>query len=275
VGLVFRRRHRADRSPGAGVALLAVLACAVAGCGATSKASGGPPGRTYSLMQMNLCLSGYGDCRGKPAYPGAVDEAVERIREARPDAVTLNETCRGDDAEIARRTGYRMRFSRIIYGGRLLPCIRPGGRGLFGDAVLTKAAVEHTDNHDFAGQAGPERRRWICVSTRAGVDVCTAHLDTRSGVEAPANPVQCAELRALLARRARAGPVIFGGDVNRRGSCAPAGAWTRTDRSAHQTPGLQHVYGSAALTAPVEAIIPAENTDHDVLLVRARLSAPR
>jgi len=275
-------RRRADRS--GSLALLAAAACslviALAGCGGAPEASGAGAGQpadtaaTYTLLQMNLCLSGFGGCNGKSTYPAVVDEAVARIREARPDAVTLSETCRGDVERIARRTGYRMRFSRVIYAGAQLPCVRPGGRGLFGDAVLTKAAIERADNHDFTGQAGPERRRWLCVATRGGVDVCTAHLNTLSGVEAAGNEAQCAELRSLLARRAAAGTVIFGGDVNRRRSCAPGGVWTRTDRSARQAPGLQHVYGSRALGSPSAQVIPTTNTDHDALLVRARL-APR
>jgi endonuclease/exonuclease/phosphatase family metal-dependent hydrolase len=153
--------------------------------------------------------------------------------------------------------------------------VRPGGRGLFGDAVLTRAAITRTDNHDFAGQAGPERRRWLCTATVARVDVCTAHLDTRAGVELPGNGLQCAELTALLARRAAAGTVIFGGDVNRRGSCAPRGVWTRSDAAAHQSAGLQHVYGSSALRSPTAEVIPAVHSDHDILVVRARLGGRR
>jgi endonuclease/exonuclease/phosphatase family metal-dependent hydrolase len=226
-------------------------------------------------MQMNLCLSGLSGCNGKAAYPAVVDEAVARIREAHPDAVTVNEACRDDVARIARRTGYHLRFTRVIYLGEPLRCVRPGGRGLFGNAVLTEASVERTDERDFAGQAGIERRRWLCVTTRVDVDVCTAHLNTLSAVELAGNDAQCAELAALLARRATAGTVIFGGDVNRRGSCAPDGAWTRTDRSADQAAGLQHVYGSRALRSPSAEVLEAIHTDHDILLVRARLTAQR
>src|SRR4029453_10894617 len=129
---------------------------------------------TYTLMQMNLCLSGLAGCHGKAAYPGVVDEAVARIRAAGPDAVTLNETCRGDVARTARRTGYHLRFSSVIYRGDRLRCVRPGGRGLFGDAVLTEAAAESSDSEEFDAQAGIERRRWLCVTTPDGVDVCTA-----------------------------------------------------------------------------------------------------
>ena len=106
------------------------------------------------------------------------------------------------------------------------------------------------------------------------MDVCTAHLNTRSTLEAPGNRAQCTELAALLARRAATRTVIFGGDVNRRRSCAPDGVWTRTDRSADQAPGLQHVYGGGALRSPSAEVVPATHSDHDVLLVRAHLTRP-
>jgi endonuclease/exonuclease/phosphatase family metal-dependent hydrolase len=248
-------------------AVACAMALALCGCsGSTSSA--------YTLMQMNLCLSGRAGCYEKAAYPAVVEEAATRIREVRPDAVTLNEVCRRDVARIARRTGYNLRFSRVIYGGQRLRCVRPSGRGLFGNAVLTEAAIQSTDKQDFNAQAGPERRRWLCVTTRVEVDVCTAHLNTRSSIEIAGNDAQCAELAELLARRASARTVIFGGDVNRRRPCAPDGVWTRTDRSADQAPGLQHVYGSGALRSPSANVVPAKHTDHDVLLVRAHLTAP-
>jgi endonuclease/exonuclease/phosphatase family metal-dependent hydrolase len=288
-------RPCADRPGSSVVRLLAAVGCALvlaaSGCSRSSgtsdplerepSASMGKPAAvppagssTYTLMQMNLCLSGLAGCYGKAAYPAVVEEAVAGIREANPDAVTFNEACRGDIARIARRTGYHLRFSRVIYRGERLRCVRPGGRGLFGDAVLTEAAIESTDNQDFEAQAGIERRRWLCVTTRVDVDVCTAHLNTRSTVEVAGNDGQCVELAALLARRAAARTVTFGGDVNRRHSCAPAGVWTRTDRSAEQAPGLQHVYGSDALRSPSAEVVPATHSDHDVLLVRAYLTAP-
>jgi endonuclease/exonuclease/phosphatase family metal-dependent hydrolase len=230
--------------------------------------SAGSAGGTYTLLQMNLCLSGFAGCYGKVAYPAGVQDAVARIRETRPDAVTLNEACRRDVARIARRTGYHLRFSTVTFSGDALPCVRPRGRGDFGDAVLTKAAVESTDSHDFAAQAGTERRRWLCVATRAGVDVCTAHLATRPA----GNDAQCAELAALLERRAAGGTVIFGGDVNRRRPCAPERAWTRSDRSARQALGLQSVAGDGALRSPSAEVLRSAHTDHDALLVRADLT---
>jgi endonuclease/exonuclease/phosphatase family metal-dependent hydrolase len=268
------------RLPGScGVLLLAAAGCALilapSGCSRSTPAAVPPAGSsTYTLMQMNLCLSGLAGCYGKADYPAVVEEAVARIREAHPDAVTFNEACRSDIARIARRTRYRLRFTRVIYRGKRLRCVRPGGRGLFGSGVLTDAAIESTDSQDFKAQAGLERRRWLCVTTRVDVDVCTAHLNTRSPIEVAGNDAQCVELAALLARRASARTVTFGGDVNRRHSCAPAGLWTRTDRSAEQAPGLQHIYGSGALRSPSTEVVPADHSDHDVLLVHAHLRAP-
>ena len=266
--------------------LVALVGCAVvlalSGCGGSSRTSGAlvqkpsaSPGSTYTLMQMNLCLSGLAGCFEKVAYPAVVEEAVARIREAQPDAVTFNEACRSDVTRIARRTGYHARFSRVIYRGERLRCVRPGGRGLFGDAVLTEAAIKSSESQDFEAQAGIERRRLLCVRTRVGVDVCTAHLNTRSPIERAGNDAQCLELAALLTRRGSTRTVIFGGDVNRRDGCAPKGAWTRTDRSADQAPGLQHVYGSGALRSPSAELLPAAHTDHDILIVRAHLAAHR
>jgi endonuclease/exonuclease/phosphatase family metal-dependent hydrolase len=228
------------------------------------------PGPSYSLMQMNLCLSGIAGCYVKVAYPGVLKEAVARIRALRPDAVTFNEACGGDVARIARQTGYHLRFSTVIYFGKPFQCINPGGRGVFGDAVLTKAPIDRSVSSPFKAQADPEQREWLCVATRVGVDVCTAHLATRDHVEVSANEPQCAELMRVLSQRAGARAVIFGGDVNRVPSCAPRGFWTRTDRSSGQDPGIQHVYGSGALNSPSAQVVPATHTDHDILFVRAR-----
>lgn len=256
-------------------ALVCGLVLVLAGCSGTSRAAAASPasGTPYTLMQTNLCLSGIAGCYRKVDYPAGVRDVVNRIREFHPDAVTLSEACSGDAASIARQTGYHVRFSEVIYYGKLLPCVKPGGRGMFGDGVLTKAPIDSSDNQAFGSQAGPEQRRWLCVRTRIGVQVCTAHLASAAAVEAAANKPQCAELSALLARRASAGTVIFGGDVNRHTSCAPHGFWTRTDSSAHQDPGSQQVYGTGGLGSPSVQVEPALHTDHDVLLVSARLTS--
>ncbi len=226
-------------------------------------------------MQMNLCLSGIGGCYSRVDYPAGVQEAIARIRGARPDAVTVNEACRGDIALIARRTGYHTRFSEVIYQGKLLPCIDPGGRGLFGDAVLTKSPILSSKGAAFATQAGPEQRKWLCVRTRRGVEVCTTHLASAEAVEDRANGPQCAELRAVLAEQATRRAVIFGGDVNRLSPCAPRGFWVESDSSAEQAPGIQQVYGTRAFRSPSVTVLPATHTDHDFLLVRTTPTAQR
>jgi endonuclease/exonuclease/phosphatase family metal-dependent hydrolase len=258
--------------------LCAAAACAlvlcVTGCGGsagTAAAALRRAGPGYTLMQMNLCLSGLAGCYAKVHYPDGIHAAVAEIRRARPDAVTFNEACGDDAARIARQTGYHLRFSSIIYHGKRLPCIKPGGRGLFGDAVLTRAAISGSRTEPFPAQVGPEQRKWLCATTGIGVEVCTAHLASHDPVEAAANAPQCAQLRALLARQTGARAVIFGGDVNRLSSCAPRGFWTRTDASGHQDPGIQQVYGSSALRSPAARVTPAAHTDHDVLLVHADL----
>jgi hypothetical protein len=260
----------------AGAVLISSAGCALvlalAGCSRSSEAATSrSASSTYTLMQINLCLSGLGACYRKVDYPAVVEEAVAQIRQAHPNAVTINEACGGDVTLIARQTDYHLRFSRVIYNDKPLPCIKPGGRGLFGDAVLTKAAIVGSAAQAFEAQAGPERRKWLCVSTGVGVDVCTAHLASPETVEVAANAPQCAELRTLLARRAIGHTVIFGGDVNRRSSCAPRGFWTRTDRSARQDPGSQDIYGTSALRSPSAQVVPTRHTDHDVLLVRSQL----
>src|SRR3954468_7355312 len=176
----------------AAAVLLAAVACALVlaltggggrapgTSGAVARQPSTAAGPTYTVMQMNLCLSGLAGCYGKAAYPAVVKEAEARIREAHPDAVSFNEACRSDVARIAQRTGYHLRFARVFYRGKRLRCVRPGGRGLFGDAVLTTAAIESSDSQEFEAQAGIERRRWLCAATRVDVDVCTAHLNTRS-----------------------------------------------------------------------------------------------
>src|ERR687895_482410 len=104
-------------------AVACALVLALCGCSESTGTSGAPApvavppaaSSTYTLMQMNLCLSGLAGCYGKTAYPAVVEEAVAQIREADPDAVTLNEVCRTDVARIARRTGYHRRSLHVAH----------------------------------------------------------------------------------------------------------------------------------------------------------------
>jgi endonuclease/exonuclease/phosphatase family metal-dependent hydrolase len=226
--------------------------------------------RRFSLLQMNLCLSGLGPCL---RYPEVVREAVTVIRTRRPNAVTLNEACKGDVARIAAQTGYHRRFTTVRYRGGPLPCRNPAGRGVFGNAVLTRGAVRRSVDGRYTAQDVLEQRRWLCVTTVRPVTVCTTHLEAPLSASTSAiRSRQCAELRDLLAARARQGPTIAAGDINAVRGCAPRGMWTRTDQRAAQKPGLQQAYGSRAhLRRPAAAVVHATFTDHDFLLVTARL----
>ena len=222
------------------------------------------------MLQMNLCLSGVAGCYGRTAYPAVVGEAVATIVGQDAEAVSLNEACSGDAAEIARRTGYDLRFAPVIYRGAELPCVKPAGRGVFGNAVLTKERIVSSQDAAFEAQSGVEERRWICATTARRVSACSAHLSTRGSLEAQAaNDAQCAELATVLS--SYEGAVVFGGDVNRQESCAPAGWWTLTDAAAAQAPGIQHAYGSDRLASPAGTVVPAVHTDHDFLRADARL----
>ncbi|GAA5113427.1 hypothetical protein GCM10023339_17790 [Alloalcanivorax gelatiniphagus] len=227
-------------------------------------------GAPHTMLQMNLCLSGVAGCFGRTAYPAVVDEAVDTIVEQDAEAVSLNEACSGDAAEIAERTGYDLRFAPVIYRGAELPCVKPEGRGVFGNAVLTKERIVEARDAAFAAQSGVEERRWICATTARRITACSAHLSTRGTPDQQgANDAQCAELATVLS--SYDGAVVFGGDVNRQASCAPAGWWTLTDAAATQAPGIQHVYGSDRLAAPTATVVPAVHTDHDFLRADARL----
>ncbi|MFD7444409.1 endonuclease/exonuclease/phosphatase family protein [Streptomyces sp. NPDC059909] len=219
----------------------------------------------YSLLQMNVCSSGVAGCYARTEYPKIVDEVVDRIRANDVNAVTLNEACSGDVADIAARTGYHYRFATVIYRGAPLPCKSPDGRGVFGNAVLTKEEIRASEDAPYSVFSGVEQRRWICVTTARGLDVCTSHLSTDGEAPGTTNSIQCAELTQVLASRGR--PTLFAGDVNRQAPCAPAQFWTLTDAAATQAPGIQHVYGN--LAAPTLEIEPTTYTDHDALVVRA------
>ncbi|WP_190038434.1 endonuclease/exonuclease/phosphatase family protein [Streptomyces fructofermentans] len=222
--------------------------------------------KPFSLLQMNLCLSGYAGCYAKTQYPMILDETVSRIEANHARAVTLNEACSEDVTEIAKRTGYHARFATVIYKGAPLACKTPEGRGFFGNAVLTKDRIRSSEDAPFSVFSGVEQRRWLCVTTVRGTDVCTSHLSTDGEGADSTNSVQCAELARVLADRGR--PTVFAGDVNRRSSCAPKGFWTATDAAAVQSPGIQHAYGN--LATPTVEIEPTTYTDHDAMVIRTR-----
>jgi len=227
-------------------------------------------GSGYTVLQMNLCLSGAASCYPRTAYPAILHEAAAHVVDQAPDVVTINEACSGDAAELARRTGYHLRFAAVLAFARPIRCAHPSGRGVFGLAVLTKDRIETSHTQAFVIQAGAEQRRWLCATTSEAT-ACTAHLGLRGSADARyANGAQCRELRGLLEGYDEQGATIFGGDVNRRDSCAPETMWTRTDSAAYQSAGIQHVYGSWPFHQPSVQVAAATHTDHDFMTVRLR-----
>ena len=227
----------------------------------------------YVLVQMNLCLSGKADCFPGVRYPLGVHEARARIEGSHADAVTLNEVCEGDAEDLARSAGYHLRFAAVTDSGQPLPCLSPGGRGVFGIAVLTKAPITSWSGDAYAVQDDVEERHWICARTDDGVTVCTTHLDIRGSEETDAvNDAQCAEFTRVLEGLESSGPLIAAGDMNRWESCAPSGMWTRGDDRASQRAGVQHVYGDAQFRRPARNVRPMTYTDHDALVVASQLS---
>jgi len=231
----------------------------------------GPSENAYTVLQMNLCLSGTADCFSRTAYPAVVDEAARQIADQDPEAVTLNEACSGDVVDLARRTGYQMRFTAVRVAGASLPCVDPGGRGVFGLAVLSRDAISTWHGQAFATQTGPEQRRWLCATTARPTTVCTAHLGTRgSAEERRVNDGECAELEGVLVRSAEMATTVFGGDLNRQRPCAPPTMWATEDDGSPQLPGIQHIYGSDVLGLPAADVRPATYTDHDFFRTTAR-----
>jgi hypothetical protein len=260
------------RKPALVLALAAFTLTAISHVSATSSPPAQAPGPAYTVLQMNLCLSGEADCYRRTVYPSVVEEAIAKVRKQSPSAVTLNEACSADAAEIARSTGYRLRFAAVSYQGAPIPCVDPGGRGVFGLAVLAKDTISSSHEQPFGIQTSGEERRWLCATTVRSVTVCTAHLSTRDSTgQRVANDAQCMELHDLLTRRQRAGVTVFGGDVNRQRTCAPATMWTSRDSAATQAAGIQHIYSSVPLDRSSLGVAAATYTDHDFLFAAGNL----
>ena len=70
-------RRCGDHLGGSVALVLAAVGCALvlvpSGCSRSSGTSAGSS--TYTLMQMNLCLSGLAGCYGKVAYPAEIGRA--------------------------------------------------------------------------------------------------------------------------------------------------------------------------------------------------------
>ena len=106
-------------------AVACALVLALCGCSGSTGTSGAPApaavppaaSSTYTLMQMNLCLSGLAGCYGKAAYPAVVEEAVARIdpgQRLNEGALAVIDMPRGpDDNALHADQSYRRRAFRF------------------------------------------------------------------------------------------------------------------------------------------------------------------
>ena len=163
------------------VLLLALVASLSTGVGGDPARAPGPrDAPEYTVVQMNLCLSGRAGCFARTHYPAVVDEAVRQIRRYDADAVTLAEVCSGDVRTLADEVGYAARFAPVNAGSGLpIPCRTPGGRGVYGIAVLSRAPVTDSRDTRYDSQDGIEDRQALCVTTAQEVTVCGTHLTLR------------------------------------------------------------------------------------------------
>lgn len=221
---------------------------------------------------MNLCLSGYAGCFAGTDYPSVVEEAVGQVLATAPDVVSLNESCSSDMDTVGQATGYEVAFTAVVYRGGPLECRTPGGRGVFGNAVLTRDPQTTREEAAYASQRGSEERRWMCVTTTDDLVACTTHLAVAGSPEDQANQdAQCAELADVMAARGVRRAVLVSGDLNRRTDCGPTAAWERSDAAAAQLPGIQQVSGELSSLVPMSTEVrPMTYTDHDALLVTCR-----
>lgn len=262
------------------VSSLATVAAISIGTAAMASSAPQTAPHTVRLLQMNLCLSGIAGCFPGTQYPSVVDEAIGQIEANRPDIATVVETCSGDAQRIADETGYHLAFGTVIYKGAELPCVNPGGRGVYGITLLTRQPIVAVNDKPYTAQNGNEQRRRVCATTSDGLTGCVTHLAVPdkdpAGPNSAANNGQCAELRSLLDQYARRGlPVLAGGDMNRQGSCAPPTFWTQRDSASSKDPGIQHAYGTRAwLHEATATVLPMQFSDHNALLVTATMSRP-
>jgi hypothetical protein len=241
-----------------------------------------PRGSALSVLQLNLCNSGFAlDCYAGGA---AVPEAAEVIVATRPDMVTLNEICRRDlDLLVAamRRASpsdrpYWAFQPAYTERGTPYPC-KNGDQ--FGNAIVGRVPAGDVAGNVRGGRfpmqvdgSIDEQRTWQCILVAGRYYICTTHLTAHGSDVASA---QCGYLMntavpgAWTAMGGRA-PTLVAGDLNltHRGTpdvqdCVPPG-WLRSGD------GVQHVLATGDFTVAASRSIAMRHTDHAGWLVTLR-----
>jgi hypothetical protein len=234
-------------------------------------------GAGASVLQLNLCDSGYAAC-----YDGgrSVPEAASVITARRPDTVTLNEVCAADvDALSVAMTAvwpgeqvfwaFQPAGDRDRGGSYLCRDGDEYGIGLLGHAPAAGWAGVHARGGIYPMQyaGSTEQRAWLCARTVSGYAACTTHLSANSGRVALA---QCRYLLGTAIPAFRGGStasVVVGADLNLSGAeavpCRPAG-WADTDDGE-----VQHVLATG-LRPDGAHRIGLDHTDHPAWQVSLR-----
>ncbi|MEU8385076.1 hypothetical protein, partial [Streptosporangium sp. NPDC048865] len=234
---------------------------------AASAASAAPSAsaaaQSYRVLQLNLCHSGV----NTSCFNGAavIQEARDIIGARQPQAVTLNEICRDDLAQLAPSMGNGHRV--------FAPALRPDGTPVrcvngdeYGNGLLFRATGAANFSGVYATQdGGSERRVYVCAEF-PDLTGCTTHLSTTGNVAM----AQCKAAIAMLRDRGAAGrPTFLAGDFNMRyaplfgqnvQNCNSAPFFRKGDGS------VQHVF-AASMGFERTDVISMRYTDHPALLV--------
>lgn len=237
-----------------------VLACV----GSVLSAPSAAAAQDYRVLQLNLCHSG----ANTSCFNGdnTIQEALSVISAQQPQAVSLNEVCRGDIARLAPAMGNG--FSTFA------PARRPDGTSVrcnngdeYGNGLLFRSTGGTSFSGVYASQdSGSERRVYVCAEF-ADVIGCSTHLSNNSESVAMA---QCKAAIAMLHDRAASGkPTFLAGDFNLKYApifgqnvqdCNASPFFRKGDGS------VQHVF-AANMTFTQTSVGDMTYTDHPSLLV--------
>jgi endonuclease/exonuclease/phosphatase family metal-dependent hydrolase len=208
------RSHRREDRDGRRRRLLGTAAAVVAVAGAglfVGMSADTSPEGGIRLLQFNMC--GHA-CRY--ASRDKVAGVVDLLADVHPAAASLNEVCRSQLASIVAGVADR----QWAMHARFL-VTQPDectGHADYGNALLTRSLVTHTDAVNYAAQAlgNPEHRGLLCVAADlAGrhTHICTTHI--ADSLDDPIGDVRRTQI-AAAARRAGSydGPAVLMGDFN-------------------------------------------------------------
>lgn len=167
----------------------------------------GPAPSGYSVLQINICNSGFA-CD----LPDTEVRAAELIAARRPSAVTVNEMCRSDLAVIEKRSGYADLGTFTQSGSR-----RCRNGSPFGNTLLFPPRTDVTGYEvtTYTAQNGDSERRTLACARAEGVTTCVTHLlDGQEERPRRIRADQARQMREVLGRHAARGPTVLGGDWN-------------------------------------------------------------